>query len=211
MLSLELMLPPFVLSLLSLALFVDTANNYQNEESEKWIGEWMEKRGNRDRIVLATKFTVRSRLSSLSSSARADHDHVGDTDPLPILRRGSRCCYQPLWKREEIASSLGSSHLLSSLASPALSLTERALFSHFRSSETPSKSSKPTTSTSFTFTGKSTSILSTGSSRFADLLLSLSLSSQVGLDYLHPRGDGLSGCCRQVWKGSLPRNLGYSW
>jgi aryl-alcohol dehydrogenase-like predicted oxidoreductase len=38
--------------------FVDTANNYQNEESEKWIGEWMEKRGNRDQIVLATKFTA---------------------------------------------------------------------------------------------------------------------------------------------------------
>jgi len=42
------------------SIFVDTANNYQNEESEKWIGEWMEERGNRDRIVLATKFTVRS-------------------------------------------------------------------------------------------------------------------------------------------------------
>ncbi|EXJ85634.1 aryl-alcohol dehydrogenase AAD14 [Capronia coronata CBS 617.96] len=38
--------------------FIDTANNYQNEESEKWLGEWMEARGNRDQIVLATKYTT---------------------------------------------------------------------------------------------------------------------------------------------------------
>ena len=38
--------------------FIDTANNYQNEESEQWIGEWVEKRGVRDEIVLATKFTT---------------------------------------------------------------------------------------------------------------------------------------------------------
>jgi aryl-alcohol dehydrogenase-like predicted oxidoreductase len=35
-----------------------SANNYQNGESEKWIGEWMEKRGVREQIVLATKFTT---------------------------------------------------------------------------------------------------------------------------------------------------------
>ena len=35
--------------------FIDTANNYQNEESEKWIGEWMESRGVRDEMVVATK------------------------------------------------------------------------------------------------------------------------------------------------------------
>lgn len=35
--------------------FIDTANNYQNEESEKWIGEWMEDRGVRDEMVIATK------------------------------------------------------------------------------------------------------------------------------------------------------------
>lgn len=36
--------------------FIDTANNYQDEQSEEWLGEWMEKRGNRDQIVLATKY-----------------------------------------------------------------------------------------------------------------------------------------------------------
>lgn len=35
-----------------------SANNYQGEESETWLGEWMEQRKNRDEIVLATKFTT---------------------------------------------------------------------------------------------------------------------------------------------------------
>ncbi|KAK4986184.1 hypothetical protein LTR50_005476 [Elasticomyces elasticus] len=38
--------------------FIDTANNYQNEESETWLGEWMNERGNRDQMVIATKFTT---------------------------------------------------------------------------------------------------------------------------------------------------------
>lgn len=38
--------------------FIDTASNYQNEESERWIGEWMRERGNRDEMVIATKFTT---------------------------------------------------------------------------------------------------------------------------------------------------------
>lgn len=38
--------------------FIDTANNYQGEQPETWIGEWMKKRGNRDMVVLATKFTT---------------------------------------------------------------------------------------------------------------------------------------------------------
>ncbi|KJZ79223.1 Norsolorinic acid reductase [Hirsutella minnesotensis 3608] len=41
--------------------FIDAANNYQFEESEKWIGEWMKKRGNRDQMVIATKFTTNFR------------------------------------------------------------------------------------------------------------------------------------------------------
>lgn len=28
--------------------FIDTANDYQLEESEIWLGEWMKKRGNRE-------------------------------------------------------------------------------------------------------------------------------------------------------------------
>ncbi|KAL5520573.1 hypothetical protein ACEPAG_9797 [Sanghuangporus baumii] len=38
--------------------FIDTANNYQEETSEKFIGEWAEKRGIRDQLVIATKYTT---------------------------------------------------------------------------------------------------------------------------------------------------------
>ncbi|OJT14264.1 Aryl-alcohol dehydrogenase [NADP(+)] [Trametes pubescens] len=38
--------------------FIDTANNYQDESSEEFIGEWMEARGIRDQMVIATKFTT---------------------------------------------------------------------------------------------------------------------------------------------------------
>lgn len=38
--------------------FIDTSPNYQDEESETWIGEWMKQRGVRDEMVLATKFTT---------------------------------------------------------------------------------------------------------------------------------------------------------
>ncbi|KAI0346388.1 aryl-alcohol dehydrogenase [NADP(+)] [Trametopsis cervina] len=38
--------------------FIDTANNYQSESSEEFLGEWMEQRGIRDQIVLATKYTT---------------------------------------------------------------------------------------------------------------------------------------------------------
>ncbi|KAF7593568.1 hypothetical protein BBP40_011188 [Aspergillus hancockii] len=43
--------------------FLDTANNYQQEESEIWLGEWMKKRGNRDQMVIATKYTTGFRTS----------------------------------------------------------------------------------------------------------------------------------------------------
>lgn len=38
--------------------FIDTANGYQNEESETWIGEWMAQRKNRDDLIVATKYTA---------------------------------------------------------------------------------------------------------------------------------------------------------
>lgn len=43
-------------------------NNYQNEESEKWIGEWLTERGIRDQIVLATKFTTPYRSYELGKA-----------------------------------------------------------------------------------------------------------------------------------------------
>jgi len=38
--------------------FIDTAINYQNTQSEAWIGEWMTERGNRDQLVIATKYST---------------------------------------------------------------------------------------------------------------------------------------------------------
>ncbi|KAF7291807.1 Aldo-ket-red domain-containing protein [Mycena chlorophos] len=37
--------------------FIDTANGYQDETSEAFIGEWMETRGIRDQLVVATKYS----------------------------------------------------------------------------------------------------------------------------------------------------------
>ncbi|KAH9980672.1 NADP-dependent oxidoreductase domain-containing protein [Russula compacta] len=38
--------------------FIDTANNYQDESSEEFIGEWAEERGIRDQLVIATKYST---------------------------------------------------------------------------------------------------------------------------------------------------------
>ncbi|KAL6699714.1 NADP-dependent oxidoreductase domain-containing protein [Trichoderma pleuroticola] len=43
--------------------FIDTAGNYQNGESEEIIGEWMATRGNREEMVIATKYTSAWRLA----------------------------------------------------------------------------------------------------------------------------------------------------
>ena len=47
---------------------IDTSNNYQNEQSELWIGEWLASRPDlRDRMVIATKFTTNFRSKTPSS------------------------------------------------------------------------------------------------------------------------------------------------
>ncbi|KAG6376931.1 NADP-dependent oxidoreductase domain-containing protein [Boletus reticuloceps] len=38
--------------------FIDTANNYQDQSSEEFIGEWAEERGIRDQLVIATKYST---------------------------------------------------------------------------------------------------------------------------------------------------------
>lgn len=52
--------------------FIDTANNYQGEESETWIGEWMEKHQNRDEMVLATKFTTGYRTTGATEHLKSN-------------------------------------------------------------------------------------------------------------------------------------------
>lgn len=38
--------------------FIDTSNVYNSEDSEKLIGDWIELRGTRDQMVIATKYTA---------------------------------------------------------------------------------------------------------------------------------------------------------
>jgi aryl-alcohol dehydrogenase-like predicted oxidoreductase len=47
--------------------FIDTSNNYQDEESELWIGEYLEQKGIRDQMVLATKYSTAYRKYDLGS------------------------------------------------------------------------------------------------------------------------------------------------
>ncbi|KAL4820984.1 NADP-dependent oxidoreductase domain-containing protein [Aspergillus spinulosporus] len=58
--------------------FIDTANNYQEGDSERWIGEWMESRGNRDQIVLATKYTTGFRDQHIDTE-RIQSNFVGNS------------------------------------------------------------------------------------------------------------------------------------
>lgn len=53
--------------------FIDTANNYQNEQSETWLGEWMAEKKNRDQLVIATKFTTDYKGYELGKGKAANH------------------------------------------------------------------------------------------------------------------------------------------
>jgi aryl-alcohol dehydrogenase-like predicted oxidoreductase len=52
--------------------FIDTANNYQNESSEEFIGEWMEQRKIRDQLVIATKYTTNYKLGDQNIKQRVN-------------------------------------------------------------------------------------------------------------------------------------------
>lgn len=74
--------------------FIDTVNVYQNEQSEEWIGEWVEASQNRDSLVLATKFTMDYRSHAIGKGPRAANFagnsrhsiHVSIRDSLKKLR-----------------------------------------------------------------------------------------------------------------------------
>ncbi|PYI01541.1 putative aryl-alcohol dehydrogenase [Aspergillus sclerotiicarbonarius CBS 121057] len=74
--------------------FIDTASNYQNEQSEQWIGEWVQARQNRDSLVLATKFSMDYRSYAVGRGPQAANFagnsrrsiHVGIRDSLKKLQ-----------------------------------------------------------------------------------------------------------------------------
>lgn len=53
--------------------FIDTANNYQDEQSETWLGEWMADREIRDGMVIATKYTTDYRAHEMGKGNAANH------------------------------------------------------------------------------------------------------------------------------------------
>lgn len=53
--------------------FIDTANAYQDEQSEEWIGEWMTSRKNRDQMVIATKYTSDYKAYELGKGRVPNH------------------------------------------------------------------------------------------------------------------------------------------
>ncbi|CAI7592065.1 unnamed protein product [Penicillium pancosmium] len=74
--------------------FIDTANAYQNQQSEQWLGEWMQLRQNRDTLVLATKFSLDYRghalglgpqIANFAGNSRRTI-HVGIRDSLKNLQ-----------------------------------------------------------------------------------------------------------------------------
>ncbi|EJD47191.1 Aldo/keto reductase [Auricularia subglabra TFB-10046 SS5] len=58
--------------------FIDTANSDQDGDSEEYIGEWMEKRGIRDQIVLATKFSLDAKAGDASIPPHAHINYTGN-------------------------------------------------------------------------------------------------------------------------------------
>jgi aryl-alcohol dehydrogenase-like predicted oxidoreductase len=51
----------------------DFRQNYQDGESESWIGEWMEKKKNRDFMVIATKFTTGYNIAQEGRGKTVNH------------------------------------------------------------------------------------------------------------------------------------------
>ncbi|KAF8875320.1 NADP-dependent oxidoreductase domain-containing protein [Infundibulicybe gibba] len=58
--------------------FIDTASNYQDESSEMFIGEWAEKRGIRDQLFIATKYS--SNFKRRDPSVQQKVLHVGNSN-----------------------------------------------------------------------------------------------------------------------------------
>lgn len=50
--------------------FIDTANKYQEGETEEWLGDFIQKRGKRDDLVIATKYSLPMPVGSVT--------HVGN-------------------------------------------------------------------------------------------------------------------------------------
>ncbi|KAI0787016.1 Aldo/keto reductase [Abortiporus biennis] len=73
--------------------FIDTANAYQDETSEQFIGEWMEKKGNRDQIIISSKYTTNYKRGAKDIPQQSQYTgnntkslHISVEDSLKKLR-----------------------------------------------------------------------------------------------------------------------------
>lgn len=57
---------------------IDAANYYQDGESEQWVGEWMKARGNREHMIIATKYTGPFGASTIGKNSHAVN-HAGNS------------------------------------------------------------------------------------------------------------------------------------
>ncbi|KAK3370587.1 aryl-alcohol dehydrogenase AAD14 [Podospora didyma] len=57
--------------------FIDTANYYQDGESEVWLGEWISTRKIRDQLVIATKYTCDYGLHDATGTVSQNQQHGG--------------------------------------------------------------------------------------------------------------------------------------
>ena len=72
--------------------FIDTSNNYQDEESEIWLGEWIaQKPGRRDELVIATKFTTNYQVYKKPNESERNYQTFGgnNTKSLHVSVRDS--------------------------------------------------------------------------------------------------------------------------
>ncbi|KPM38870.1 Norsolorinic acid reductase A [Neonectria ditissima] len=68
--------------------FIDTANNYQFQQAEQRIGEWMKKRGVRDEMVIATKYSINFKGGPHATNIMANYTSNG-TKSLVLSIRNS--------------------------------------------------------------------------------------------------------------------------
>ncbi|KAF5010399.1 hypothetical protein FDECE_3451 [Fusarium decemcellulare] len=101
--------------------FIDTANNYQDEQSESLLGEWMKERQNRDLLVIATKYTLPYRAHELGPGIALNYSgnhrrslHMSVRDSLEKLQTGwIDILYVHVWDwSTSVAEIMDSLHIL---------------------------------------------------------------------------------------------------
>lgn len=79
--------------------FIDTFSNYEDESSEEFIGEWMETRGIRDQMVIATK--VSAQVFELDSSTLNDRTICLVLDKRETRSQGRQAADTLRWQQHE--------------------------------------------------------------------------------------------------------------